>query len=91
MQCIFFQLCNLLNTLFAFLQTLGIGHAFSSFIWLCGPITGLVVGDSVTFLSLILIVITSAEIHFLLLLNIPTALVHSNASLKNIQAFVFFF
>nr|AIU94754.1 sucrose transporter 2a [Morus alba var. multicaulis] len=24
-------------------QTLGIGHAFSSFIWLCGPITGLVV------------------------------------------------
>jgi len=26
------------------LQTLGIGHAFSSFIWLCGPITGLVVG-----------------------------------------------
>jgi len=26
------------------MQTLGIGHAFSSFIWLCGPITGLVVG-----------------------------------------------
>ncbi|XP_031493185.1 sucrose transport protein SUT4 isoform X3 [Nymphaea colorata] len=25
------------------LETLGIGHAFSSFIWLCGPITGLVV------------------------------------------------
>ncbi|GAB2280299.1 sugar transporter [Dionaea muscipula] len=25
------------------LKTLGIGHAFSSFIWLCGPITGLVV------------------------------------------------
>ncbi|KAB1208026.1 Sucrose transport protein SUC3 [Morella rubra] len=24
-------------------MTLGIGHAFSSFIWLCGPITGLVV------------------------------------------------
>ena len=24
-------------------QTLGISHAFSSFIWLCGPITGLVV------------------------------------------------
>ncbi|KAJ6768933.1 hypothetical protein OIU74_022575 [Salix koriyanagi] len=27
-----------------YIQTLGIGHAFSSFIWLCGPITGLVVG-----------------------------------------------
>ena len=27
------------------MQTLGIEHAFSSFIWLCGPITGLVVGD----------------------------------------------
>lgn len=26
-----------------FMQTLGIEHAFSSFIWLCGPITGLVV------------------------------------------------
>jgi len=27
-----------------YMQTLGISHAFSSFIWLCGPITGLVVG-----------------------------------------------
>ncbi|XP_057815410.2 sucrose transport protein SUT4 isoform X2 [Cryptomeria japonica] len=26
-----------------YIQTLGIGHQFSSFIWLCGPITGLVV------------------------------------------------
>lgn len=25
------------------MQTLGIEHAFSSFIWLCGPITGLIV------------------------------------------------
>jgi solute carrier family 45 protein 1/2/4 len=32
-----------------FMQTLGIGHAFSSFIWLCGPITGLVVGFNFIF------------------------------------------
>lgn len=32
-------------------QTLGIGHAFSSFIWLCGPITGLVVRGFYSFLS----------------------------------------
>lgn len=31
---------------FSYLQTLGVDHAFSSFIWLCGPITGLVVGKS---------------------------------------------
>ncbi|XP_074302387.1 sucrose transport protein SUC3-like isoform X1 [Silene latifolia] len=32
-----------LSLLTPYIQTLGIGHAFSSFIWLCGPITGLVV------------------------------------------------
>lgn len=32
-----------LSLLTPYVQTLGIGHAFSSFIWLCGPITGLVV------------------------------------------------
>ncbi|KAG5094428.1 hypothetical protein JHK84_050016 [Glycine max] len=31
-----------LSLLTPYIQTLGIGHAFSSFIWLCGPITGLV-------------------------------------------------
>ncbi|KAG6585861.1 Sucrose transport protein SUC3, partial [Cucurbita argyrosperma subsp. sororia] len=33
-----------LSLLTPYIQTLGIEHAFSSFIWLCGPITGLVVG-----------------------------------------------
>ncbi|KAL9253331.1 Sucrose transport protein SUC3-like protein [Drosera capensis] len=32
-----------LSLLTPYVQTLGIGHAFSSFIWLCGPVTGLVV------------------------------------------------
>ncbi|KAG6426293.1 hypothetical protein SASPL_110515 [Salvia splendens] len=32
-----------LSLLTPYVQTLGIGHEFSSFIWLCGPITGLVV------------------------------------------------
>ncbi|KAK6242770.1 hypothetical protein SCA6_008159 [Theobroma cacao] len=32
-----------LSLLTPYIQTLGIGHAFSSFIWLCGPLTGLVV------------------------------------------------
>ncbi|KAL7132882.1 hypothetical protein ABFS83_12G104700 [Erythranthe nasuta] len=32
-----------LSLLTPYIQTLGIGHEFSSFIWLCGPITGLVV------------------------------------------------
>ncbi|XP_057416513.1 sucrose transport protein SUC3 isoform X2 [Lotus japonicus] len=32
-----------LSLLTPYIQTLGIGHAFASFIWLCGPITGLVV------------------------------------------------
>ncbi|PSS28724.1 Sucrose transport protein [Actinidia chinensis var. chinensis] len=32
-----------LSLLTPYIQTLGIDHAFSSFIWLCGPITGLVV------------------------------------------------
>ncbi|KAK1437752.1 hypothetical protein QVD17_03550 [Tagetes erecta] len=32
-----------LSLLTPYIQTLGIGHAFSSFIWLCGPITGLVI------------------------------------------------
>lgn len=32
-----------LSLLTPYVQTLGVGHAFSSFIWLCGPITGLVV------------------------------------------------
>lgn len=32
-----------LSLLTPYIQTLGIEHAFSSFIWLCGPITGLVV------------------------------------------------
>ncbi|KAG8475659.1 hypothetical protein CXB51_032596 [Gossypium anomalum] len=32
-----------LSLLTPYIQTLGIGHTFSSFIWLCGPITGLVV------------------------------------------------
>ncbi|KAK2994653.1 hypothetical protein RJ640_007834 [Escallonia rubra] len=32
-----------LSLLTPYIQTLGIKHAFSSFIWLCGPITGLVV------------------------------------------------
>ncbi|KAL9272512.1 Sucrose transport protein SUC3-like protein [Drosera capensis] len=32
-----------LSLLTPYVQTLGIEHAFSSFIWLCGPITGLVV------------------------------------------------
>ncbi|XP_071691042.1 sucrose transport protein SUC3-like [Rutidosis leptorrhynchoides] len=32
-----------LSLLTPYIQTLGIGHVFSSFIWLCGPITGLVV------------------------------------------------
>lgn len=32
-----------LSLLTPYIQTLGIGHAFSSFIWLCGPITGLMV------------------------------------------------
>ncbi|XP_010935628.1 sucrose transport protein SUT4 isoform X3 [Elaeis guineensis] len=32
-----------LSLLTPYIQTLGIGHAFSSFIWLCGPITGFVV------------------------------------------------
>uniref|UniRef100_A0A251UNR1 Putative sucrose transporter 3 n=1 Tax=Helianthus annuus TaxID=4232 RepID=A0A251UNR1_HELAN len=31
-----------LSLLTPYIQTLGIGHEFSSFIWLCGPITGLV-------------------------------------------------
>ncbi|CAN1321607.1 Sucrose transport protein SUC3 [Linum perenne] len=34
---------NWLFVLGSSVYTLGIGHAFSSFIWLCGPITGLVV------------------------------------------------
>ncbi|XP_057777142.1 sucrose transport protein SUC3 isoform X1 [Salvia miltiorrhiza] len=32
-----------LSLLTPYVQTLGIGHEFSSFIWLCGPITGLMV------------------------------------------------
>ncbi|XP_073050146.1 sucrose transport protein SUC3-like [Primulina eburnea] len=32
-----------LSLLTPYVQTLGVEHAFSSFIWLCGPITGLVV------------------------------------------------
>ncbi|KAG0453053.1 hypothetical protein HPP92_025422 [Vanilla planifolia] len=32
-----------LSLLTPYIQTLGIGHAFSSFIWLCGPITGFIV------------------------------------------------
>ncbi|GLT36949.1 hypothetical protein SLA2020_112940 [Shorea laevis] len=36
-----------LSLLTPYIQTLGIEHAFSSFIWLCGPITGLVVQPSV--------------------------------------------
>nr|AYU70943.1 sucrose transporter 2 [Ginkgo biloba] len=32
-----------LSLLTPYIQTLGLEHAFSSFIWLCGPITGLVV------------------------------------------------
>ncbi|KAJ9172176.1 hypothetical protein P3X46_015447 [Hevea brasiliensis] len=32
-----------LSLLTPYIQTLGIKHAFSSFIWLCGPITGLVI------------------------------------------------
>ncbi|KAK4479785.1 hypothetical protein RD792_015320 [Penstemon davidsonii] len=32
-----------LSLLTPYIQTLGVDHAFSSFIWLCGPITGLVV------------------------------------------------
>ncbi|XP_020275939.1 sucrose transport protein SUT4-like isoform X2 [Asparagus officinalis] len=32
-----------LSLLTPYVQTLGIQHAFSSFIWLCGPITGLIV------------------------------------------------
>ncbi|KAL0692730.1 hypothetical protein Bca4012_059910 [Brassica carinata] len=32
-----------LSLLTPYIQTLGITHAFASFIWLCGPITGLVV------------------------------------------------
>uniref|UniRef100_A0A1D1YHK5 Sucrose transport protein SUT4 n=1 Tax=Anthurium amnicola TaxID=1678845 RepID=A0A1D1YHK5_9ARAE len=32
-----------LSLLTPYIQTLGIEHAFSSFIWLCGPITGLIV------------------------------------------------
>lgn len=32
-----------LSLLTPYIQTLGIQHAFSSFIWLCGPITGLIV------------------------------------------------
>ncbi|KAL1569819.1 sugar transporter [Salvia divinorum] len=32
-----------LQLLLLIYKTLGIGHEFSSFIWLCGPITGLVV------------------------------------------------
>ncbi|MQL78254.1 hypothetical protein Taro_010667 [Colocasia esculenta] len=32
-----------LSLLSIWMQTLGIEHAFSSFIWLCGPITGLIV------------------------------------------------
>lgn len=32
-----------LSLLTPYIQTLGVEHAFSSFIWLCGPITGLVV------------------------------------------------
>eukprot|EP00250_Pteridium_aquilinum_P007529 c17221_g2_i1 orf=1-1149(-) len=32
-----------LSLLTPYIQTLGIEHAFTSFIWLCGPITGLVV------------------------------------------------
>ncbi|MFS7950400.1 hypothetical protein Hanom_Chr07g00582761 [Helianthus anomalus] len=38
--CIFVNMSILSLMLSCF--TLGIGHAFSSFIWLCGPITGLV-------------------------------------------------
>ncbi|KAK9090699.1 hypothetical protein Sjap_023876 [Stephania japonica] len=36
-----------LSLLTPYVQTLGVGHAFSSFIWLCGPITGLVIKDMV--------------------------------------------
>jgi len=36
-------LINYVHCCYLLAQTLGIGHAFSSFIWLCGPITGLVV------------------------------------------------
>ena len=35
-------------TLLLLMQTLGIQHAFSSFIWLCGPITGFVVSITST-------------------------------------------
>lgn len=41
---IFCRLVNL-DPFLLLMQTLGIQHAFSSFIWLCGPITGLVVGN----------------------------------------------
>lgn len=56
-------------------QTLGIGHAFSSFIWLCGPITGLVVGFTLPLMF---------EFHFMLLLRVFTApaLVHFTAPLN---------
>ncbi|KAJ0586482.1 putative major facilitator superfamily, MFS transporter superfamily [Helianthus annuus] len=43
MFCFILVSCILIPLLIFMLQTLGIGHAFSSFIWLCGPITGLVV------------------------------------------------
>ena len=60
---------------FVLVQTLGIGHAFSSFIWLCGPITGLVVGFTLPLIF---------EFHFMLLLTVLTAaaLVHFSAPLN---------
>lgn len=60
---------------FVLVQTLGIGHAFSSFIWLCGPITGLVVGFTLPLMF---------EFHFMLLLRVFTApaLVHFTAPLN---------
>ena len=42
----------LITFLFNCCQTLGIEHAFTSFIWLCGPITGLVVRSPFTFYSM---------------------------------------
>ncbi|KAJ4979927.1 hypothetical protein NE237_010707 [Protea cynaroides] len=67
-----------------FLRTLGMEHAFSSFIWLCGPITGLRVaqkrlshGDATTSL---LVQVSAASLTVLSrgvigLLSIPSALV----------------
>jgi len=47
-----------------FVQTLGLSHALTSFMWLCGPIAGLVVSTILFFAQMLFFFLTAVIIHW---------------------------